>query len=54
MSVQVSVVIPTQNRPTVLATTLASVLAQQGVAVEVIVVDFGALLDRRRSSHLPS
>jgi glycosyltransferase involved in cell wall biosynthesis len=41
----VSVVIPTHDRPRMLALTLRSALAQQGVDIEVIVVDDGSRLD---------
>ena len=42
---EVSVVLPTHNRPRLLALTLHSVLWQQGVDVEVVVVDDGSTED---------
>ncbi len=40
---QVSIIIPTYNRPVLLQRSLASALAQQGARVEVIVVDDGSV-----------
>ncbi len=52
INVQVSVVIPTKDRPAVLAMTLASVLAQQDVTIEVIVVDDGSTPDHAEAVRL--
>jgi glycosyltransferase involved in cell wall biosynthesis len=46
-SPEVSVVVPTHNRPRLLALTLDSVLWQEGVNVEVVVVDDGSSDDLR-------
>lgn len=59
--VDVAVVIPTRDRPQLVATAVAAALAQQGVSVEVVVVDDGSDVpvtveaDRRvRVVRLPS
>lgn len=58
MAVRVSVVIPTRNRRELLLRTLRTVLAQEGVDVDVVVVDEGstdgtsAELDRLREDRL--
>jgi glycosyltransferase involved in cell wall biosynthesis len=44
---EVSVVLPTHNRPRLLAMTLCSVLWQEGVDLEVVVVDDGSSVDVR-------
>ena len=41
-AVPVSVVVPTKDRPTLLADTLRTVRAQEGVPIEVVVVDDGS------------
>jgi glycosyltransferase involved in cell wall biosynthesis len=45
LNTQVSVIVPTRNRSALMATTLRSVLRQQGVDFEVIVVDDGSTDD---------
>lgn len=42
MTPQLSIVVPTHNRPGMLPRAVASAVAQEGVAVEVVVVDDGS------------